>query len=78
MEVRCLHCGGGHSISEEVFGSREKVSVTCPACGKAFQVVSPKLTTLRIEKTRKSVPTVCSEYTEDGRRLALPQDKEIK
>jgi predicted Zn finger-like uncharacterized protein len=77
MEVRCPHCGSVQSILEDAFGDREKVDVACLACGKTFQVVSPKLATLRIETTRKSVPTVSFEYAEDGRLLALPQDKEI-
>ena len=77
MEVRCPHCPGVQSISEDVFGNREKVDVACQACGKPFQVVNPKVATLRMETTRKSVTTVNLEYTEDGRLLALPQDKEI-
>ena len=77
MEVRCPHCGNVQSVSEDVFGNREKVDVACLACGKTFRVVSPKVATVRIETTRKSVPTVNLEYTEDGRLLALPQDKQI-
>ena len=77
MEVRCPHCGNVQSVSEDVFGNREKVDVACLACGKTFRVVSPKVATVRIETTRKSVPTVNLEYTEDGRLLALPQHKEI-
>ena len=77
MDVRCPHCAGVQSISEDVFGSREKVDVACPACGKAYQVISPKVATLRIETTRKSVLAVEFEKAADGRRLALPHDKEI-
>ena len=77
MEVRCPHCGNVQSVSEDVFGNREKVDVACLACGKTFRVVSPKVATLRIDTTRQSVPTVNVEYTEDGRLLALPQDKQI-
>jgi predicted Zn finger-like uncharacterized protein len=77
MEVRCPHCGSVQSISEDAFGAGEKVDVVCMGCGKTFQVVSPKVTLLRVETTRKSVPTISLEYAEDGRLLALPQDKEI-
>ena len=77
MEVRCPHCAGVQLISEDVFGTSEKVGVACLACGKTFGVVSPKVATLRIDTTRQSAPTLNVEYTEDGRRLALPQDKQI-
>jgi len=77
MEVRCPHCTSVQSVSEDVFGIGEKVDVACQACGKPFQVFNPKVATLRMETTRKSVTTVNLEYTEDGRLLALPQDKEI-
>jgi predicted Zn finger-like uncharacterized protein len=77
MEVRCPHCASVESISEDAFGTRAKVDVACLACGQTFQVVSPQAATLRIDTTRQSVPTVNIEYTEDGRLLALPQDKKI-
>jgi hypothetical protein len=77
MEVRCPYCASVQSVSEDVFGNREKVDVACLACGQTFRVVNPKLATLRLETTRKSVTTVNLEYTEDGRLLALPQDKQI-
>jgi predicted Zn finger-like uncharacterized protein len=77
MEVRCPHCAGVQSVSEDVFGIREKVDVACLACGQTFQVVNPKVATLRMETTRKSATTVNLEYTEDGRLLALPRDKRI-
>jgi predicted Zn finger-like uncharacterized protein len=77
MEVRCPHCAGVQSLSEEVFGPNEKVDVACLTCGKTFQVASPKIATLRIDTTLESAPTVGIEYTADGRRLELPQDKEI-
>jgi hypothetical protein len=47
------------------------------ACGQTIRVVSPKLATLRLETTRKSVPTTKLEYDEDGRLLALPRGKRI-
>ena len=56
MEVRCPHCASVQSVSEDVFGIREKVDVACQACGKPFLVVNPKVATLRMETTRKSVP----------------------
>jgi hypothetical protein len=65
------------SVSEDVFGIREKVDLACLACGQTFRVVNPMVATLRMETTRKSFPTANFEYTEDGRLLALPQDKEI-
>ncbi len=77
MEVRCPHCANVQSVSEDVFGIREKVDAACLACGQAFLVVNPKVATLRIETTRRDAPSVNLEYTEDGRLLALPQDKEI-
>ena len=77
MEVRCPHCANVQSVSEDVFGIREKVDMACLACGQTFRVVNPKVATLRMETTRKSASTVNFEYTEDGRRLELPQDKEI-
>jgi hypothetical protein len=55
----------------------EKVEVACLGCGKTFQIVSPKMSTLRIDTTRKSAPAVSAEYSEDGRLLALPEDKQI-
>jgi hypothetical protein len=64
-------------MAEEAFGVREKMDVACLACGQTFGVVNPQLATLRLEPTRKSVPTVSLEYSEDGRLLALPQDKMI-
>jgi predicted Zn finger-like uncharacterized protein len=77
MEVRCPHCASVQSVSEDAFGIHEKLDVACLACGKTFRVVNPKVETLSFETTRKSAPTVSLEYTEDGRLLALPQDKRI-
>jgi predicted Zn finger-like uncharacterized protein len=77
MEVRCPHCPSVQSISEDVFGIHEKVDVACQACGQTFLVVNPKVATLRMETTRKSAATVNVGYAEDGRLLALPQDKQI-
>jgi hypothetical protein len=77
MEVRCPDCASVQSASGDVFGIREKVDVACLARGQTFRVVNPKAATLCMETTRKSVPTIGLEYSEDGRLLALPQDKEI-
>jgi predicted Zn finger-like uncharacterized protein len=77
MEVRCPHCSSAQSISEEDFGDREKLDVACLGCGQTYKVVNPSLATLRVETTRKSVPTTSLEYSEDGRLLTLPQDKKI-
>ena len=77
MEIRCPQCGSVETILEEDFGIREKMDVTCRACGQTYRVVNPKLATLRVETTRKAAPTADLEYTEEGRLLALPQDKTI-
>ncbi len=78
MEVRCRHCGHVRSVSEEIFGSREKTDVTCAACGKSFQVVNPKLPTFRMETTRRKVPTITTEISAEGRVLRLPEKNEIR
>jgi len=77
MEIRCPHCGREQSISEEALGPREKAEVACPSCGKTFEAVNPQIATLRFETTRKSAPTGTLEYSEEGRLLTLPQDKQI-
>jgi len=77
MEIRCPHCGYVASISEEDFGIREKLDIACQSCGQTYQVINPRLATLRVETTRKSPPANGLEYTEDGRALALPKDKSI-
>jgi hypothetical protein len=77
MEVRCPHCGKVQPFAEEGFGKRDSLSIPCAACGQAFRVINPKTQTLRVEPTRKSVPSITSEYTADGRKLTLPQDKVI-
>jgi predicted Zn finger-like uncharacterized protein len=77
MEIRCPHCASVDSISEEDFGIREKLDMACHACGQTYRVVNPRLSTLRVETTVKSAPTPNLEYAEDGRLLALPEDKRI-
>jgi predicted Zn finger-like uncharacterized protein len=77
MEARCPHCGSVQSIAEEAFGVREKMDVGCQACGETYGVVNPQVSTLRLETTRRSARTTSPEYSEDGRLLALPQDKRI-
>jgi predicted Zn finger-like uncharacterized protein len=77
MEVRCPHCASVGSITEDGFGNREKLDVACRACGKTYRVVNPALSTLRLATTRQRAPTPALEYAEDGRLLALPQDKNI-
>lgn len=77
MEVRCENCGHVFSVTDDIFGSREKADVTCPACTQSQPIVNPKLATLRIERTRRSVPQVLSQMTPDGRLLLIPQDREF-
>jgi hypothetical protein len=53
------------------------MEVACQGCGQTYGVVNPQVATLRMETTRESLPTRTVEYSEDGRLLALPQDKRI-
>ncbi len=50
---------------------------SCPACGKRFQVINPKLATLRVEPTRKKVTPVTEDVSPEGHILRLPEDREI-
>ena len=75
METQCPFCGKSHSVAEDLFRERDKADLTCPSCGKSFPVVNPKLQALRADTTHKSVGTVVTEYSSDGRVLALPKDK---
>lgn len=78
MEVRCTHCGQGHRIPRDIFEKGEdKVSLSCPGCGKSFQVPNPKLTTLRVEPTNRKVTSVTGNFSFEGRELRLPENDEI-
>lgn len=77
VEARCHHCGHVHSVADDIFQDREKANLTCPQCGQSFQVINPKLGTLRIDTTRKKVPTITSEINQDGRLLRLPESDEL-
>jgi predicted nucleic acid-binding Zn-ribbon protein len=77
MDVRCHHCGHIFPTPEESFGTREKMEVPCPACGKPLQIVNPKLATLSVDRTRKKVPQIVSQISPEGRLLLIPQNMEI-
>lgn len=77
MEVRCHHCQHVQTVEGDIFGNREKADLTCAACGKSFQIINPKLGTLRVDTTRKKLPSITSEVSPDGRLLHLPEHQEI-
>lgn len=77
MQARCIHCGQIHAVEDNAFGEREKIEVPCPACGRKFAVINPKLATFRADPTAQKVATITSEVSVDGRLLRLPQDQEI-
>lgn len=77
MEVKCRHCGHQQQVDDNLFGNREKVDLTCPECGKSFQIVNPMLATFRASTTRRTVSPVTSQVTDDGRVLRLPEGQEI-
>ncbi len=77
MQVRCPACGHVCELADRDFHGQDRLSFPCSACGKTMQVVNPRLQTLRIDTTRKSVPAVAEEMSMEGRRLYLPPDREI-
>ncbi|HEV2348937.1 MAG TPA: FHA domain-containing protein [Terriglobia bacterium] len=77
MEVRCYHCLNTQTVEDDIFGEHEKVEVPCTSCGKAFQIINPKLATFRSQATRKTVPSITSEISVDGLPLHLPPNQEI-
>ncbi len=77
VEVQCVHCGQVHRVPRDIFGDREKVDLPCPACGKSFQVINPKVDTLRPEPTRQKVVPITAEISPEGRVLRLLPDQEI-
>jgi len=77
VEVRCQYCGQVHRVPRDIFGDREKAELSCAACGKVFQVVNPKLATLKIDTTRKKVSTVTDCVSPEGHKLRLPAQKDL-
>ncbi len=77
MEVRCHHCGKVHRVPRDIFDDRDRVNLPCPACGKSFQVLNPKVETLRVDTTRKKVAPINAEVTPEGRLLHLPEDQDL-
>ncbi len=77
MEVRCSHCGKNQSIPPDAFGNQNKIQVTCGSCGEKLQVTNPRVSTLKLETTRKKAPSVTKEVTPDGRVLSLPKNREL-
>jgi ribosomal protein S27E len=77
VEVRCHTCDNVQQLDPGAFGSRNSLEVKCAACGKTFRVINPTVTTLKVDATRKSVPTLTPERAPDGRLLSLPKDKII-
>jgi len=77
MEVRCYHCLSMQTVEDNIFGESEKVNVPCSSCGKAFQIINPRLATFRSQTTRKTVPSITSEFSVEGLPLNLPDNQEI-
>lgn len=77
MDVVCPHCGYAQTVGDGIFGEHEKIDLGCRACGKIFQIVSPKLGTFRPKSTRQNVTPLTQEMSVDGRLLTLPKNQEI-
>ncbi len=77
MQVRCPACGQVRELAERDFGSDDRLTFPCSACGKMMQVVSPKVQTLRIDTTRKNRPAITEDKSLEGGRLFMPSDREI-
>jgi len=77
MDVTCPHCGYAQKVGDGVFGDHETVDIGCRACGKIFQIVSPKLGTFRPKTTRQHLNPVTPAVSVDGRLLSLPTNLEI-
>lgn len=77
MEVHCQHCGKVHKVPRDIFGTAERASLSCTACGKTFYVVNPRLPTLRIDTTHKKAPSVTADTSLEGRMLRLPEKQEL-
>jgi predicted Zn finger-like uncharacterized protein len=77
MEFQCPHCGTEQSISENELERAEKIAARCLTCGENFEVANPRVATVRFGTARSSAPAGVVEYSQDGRLLVLPQDKQI-
>ena len=77
MQVRCPACGEVRELADQDFGSNDRLTFPCAACGRMMQVVSPKVQTLRIDTTRQHIPAIKEEKSLEGQRLYLPSDQEI-
>jgi predicted Zn finger-like uncharacterized protein len=77
MEFKCPHCGTEQSVSENELEAAGKILARCLTCGETFEVDNPRVSTMRFGTARGSVPAGGVEYSQDGRLLALPQDKQI-
>jgi len=77
MEVRCHHCGQTQTVGEEIFGNHEEASLACSSCGKAIQLISPKLASFHADATRRVAPAITSGISIDGLSLYLPENLEI-
>lgn len=77
VEVRCTHCGRLHRVPRDIFGHKEKVELACPACGKKFQVVSPKVGKVRPGTTHRKISPITAEVSPEGHVLRLPLNQEI-
>jgi type III secretion system (T3SS) inner membrane Yop/YscD-like protein len=77
MRAGCPHCGHVQTTSEELFGDKEILEITCAACGQPFMVTVPRIDDFKAETTRHSLENVTSEIADDGARLRLPEGKTI-
>lgn len=77
VEVQCHHCGQVHRVPRDIFDERPKVDLNCPGCKKRFQVVNPKVKTLRPGATRRKAVPITAQVSPEGRVLRLPVGKEI-
>jgi FHA domain len=77
MRAGCPHCGHVQTTSEEVFGGREVMEITCAACAQPFMVTVPRLDDFKADTTRHSLENVTSEIADDGHKLRLPAGKTI-
>jgi FHA domain len=77
MQAGCPHCGHVQTVSEEAFGGREMMQITCASCGKPFQSFLPHVGDFEAETTRHAIESVTSQVTDDGRTLHLPPGKTV-
>ncbi len=77
MQAGCPHCGHVQKVAEDALGDLETLEVRCAGCGQPFQVSNPRLGKERGETTHRTVDSVTSEVTSDGRVLHLPAGKTV-